>query len=66
MLGWLYRILVGRFGCAHKWVTVHSVQTYDISWCKKGEKGLPYVEYVQVCEKCGTERRLRRQGYVVK
>ena len=50
MLGWFYRIFVGRFsGCNHKWEAKERIATYG-----PGNEETPaYHKYVLQCEHCG-------------
>lgn len=48
MLGWLYRVLIGRFGCEHKWEDHGRVQEYAPGVV------LPVVTKIILrCTKCG-------------
>lgn len=47
MLGWLYRMIIGRFSrCEHKWETA---DTATLS----GGHGARGVRYILRCERCG-------------
>jgi hypothetical protein len=49
MLGWLWRVIVGRFnGCTHKWKLISETGVVPY------EGALPYYrKYVLQCEHCG-------------
>jgi hypothetical protein len=48
MIGWLYRVLIGRFSrCDHKWETMETINVKDIS------DGTSWYRYILKCEKCG-------------
>ena len=50
MLGWLYRMIVGRFStCEHKWVVLKEVALYEDS-LSAAPCG---VRYELQCSKCG-------------
>jgi hypothetical protein len=49
MLGWLYRVLVGRFrSCNHRWVIIEQTKLVRV-------RDLEYagIRYTLQCEKCG-------------
>jgi len=54
MLGWLYRIVIGRFGaCAHEWVIYREVAIFDGSRASR-----PCANrYELKCKKCGDMRK---------
>ncbi len=48
MIGWLYRIIFGRFTqCQHKWVIHRQIEG------RYTEGGGSTIVYVNRCEKCG-------------
>lgn len=49
MLGLLYRLFIGHFGCEHVWDTTKKTQYTDVTFGHKA----PAVQYIQVCKKCG-------------
>ena len=54
MMGFIWRLIVGRFrmapSCAHKWVQVHAVNVYDYGV----SKNIPVAhKYTLRCEHCG-------------
>ena len=54
MLGWLYRIFIGRFGCQHKWNTIKIIECYS-TWDGEHYEGQnpEFHKYVQKCNQCG-------------
>lgn len=51
MLGWIYRIIFGRFGgCEHKWSIIKE-QPMTSSYPGGGEKD--YIRFTLQCGKCG-------------
>lgn len=54
MLGWLWRMIVGRFGCEHKWAEV-DVKPYERNH-EFGGKSQGNA-YILRCEKCGNMKR---------
>jgi len=53
MIGWLYRIIIGRFGCDHKWkiISDHLVNG------TKSDGGGSWKMIVLQCEHCGSVKR---------
>jgi hypothetical protein len=53
MIGWLWRVLVGSFGCEHKWLIHAEIPVYASNNAKR-----PMArEYHLKCERCGTMTR---------
>lgn len=54
MLGWLWRMIVGRFGCEHKWVVAEK-HPFEEKFA-----GTTYATgqlFILRCEKCGNMKR---------
>jgi len=53
MLGWLYRMIVGRFtSCSHKWVIYKTIQIFSSN--QDREANIPCRhDYMLLCSKCG-------------
>lgn len=52
MLGWLWRTLIGRFRCDHKWEIIFQAEIYESG---SDGKDLPIGHgYILQCKNCGT------------
>lgn len=48
MLGWLYRMIVGRFtSCSHQWAILQKINIFE------GGSRPVQTDYQLCCEKCG-------------
>ena len=52
MLGLLYRLLIGSFGCRHKWLTIETRNVND-GGVLIGQK------FNCICEKCGSHKTFK-------
>jgi len=53
MLGLIWRVLVGRFGCEHKWALLHEVRMF-----RRPSDEIPEArQYILQCERCGDIKR---------
>jgi hypothetical protein len=60
MLALLYKLLIGRFGCEHKWQEYYKQNVEDWGYDDGGYR-IPRSIYSMVlvkCEKCGHHKRI--------
>lgn len=50
MIGWLYRIIIGRFGCEHNWKILKPV---DVQVHYEDSSPEVWIDYHLQCSKCG-------------
>jgi hypothetical protein len=60
MLALLYKLIIGRFGCEHRWQEYHrtTVEDWDRGYDDTGVPGSIYPMVLVKCEKCGHHKRI--------
>lgn len=55
MIGWIWRLIVGRFSrCDHKWKILHSLEYARSSKSTEGHtRKIEGMQHTLQCEKCG-------------
>jgi hypothetical protein len=54
MLGWLWRVLIGRFGCSHEWEVLDSVTVLGPHPTELESTICVGTKYHLQCMNCGT------------
>lgn len=54
MIAWLWRMIVGTFGCQHVWAAEKEYEIQRVS-----DKAVIYIDKHLCCTKCGDWKRVR-------